>query len=680
MHANHLIHASSPYLLQHAHNPVSWYPWGEEALQKARDEDKPIIVSIGYSACHWCHVMERESFENEAIAQLMNEHFVCIKVDREERPDIDQVYMEALHAMGLQGGWPLNVFLLPDQRPFYGGTYFPAGDWGQLLQQIGKVYKEQYNELANSAAGFMQSIATDEVKRFGLVTTGSEHTKAELHAAFEKTALDFDPLQGGMNRAPKFPMPVIYTFLLREYAANQNQTALDHTCLTLDKMALGGIYDQAGGGFARYATDTDWFVPHFEKMLYDNGQLTALYSEAYQATQSELYKETVYQTIDWLEREMLDESGGFYSALDADSEGEEGKFYLWKTWEFRDLLGPEAALFIRYYNLSEKGNWEPGKNILFRSKTDEHFAKEQGLELSEWKNKVQQANRKLLKARANRPKPGLDDKILAGWNGLMSYGLAKAYEAFHEPRFLQLAENNMRFVLGKMRIGTRLYRNYKGGKAGITAYLEDYAAVIQALVALYEVTFDENWLHEAKALTEYTIDHFADRDEGFFFFTDDRAEKLIARKKEIFDNVIPSSNSLMAHNLYRMGILLNENRYTQLAVDMANRVKQQFITAPRYLTHWGSLFSMLSYPTAEIVTVSKKPAEAIALLGKKFLPNKVVAGKKAGAESSLALLQGRDLINDKDTFYLCHNKVCQLPVNSLEMLDIRNSPQLIVDS
>ena len=668
MHSNRLINASSPYLLQHAHNPVDWYPWGEEALQKAANEHKPIIVSIGYSACHWCHVMERESFENEAIAEIMNEYFVCIKVDREERPDVDQVYMEAVHAMGLQGGWPLNVFLLPDQRPFYGGTYFPPKGWTGLLQQIGKVFKTQYNELANSAKGFMQSIAASEVQRFGLVSAGTKHTKEELQAAFHKLAPDFDHEQGGMNRAPKFPMPVIYAFLLREYVTNQNQAALDHAVLTLDKMALGGIYDQIGGGFTRYSTDMDWFVPHFEKMLYDNGQLIALYSEAYQSTKSELYKETVYQTIDWLEREMLHESGGFYSALDADSEGEEGKFYLWTPEEFRSLLGPEADLFIEYYHLAEQGNWEPGKNIPYRSGTDEAFAEAHGLEQDEWKDMVQAAQHQLLQARATRVRPGLDDKILAGWNGLMSHGLAKAYEAFHEPRFLELAQNNMRFVLSEMRTGSKLYRNYKNGKANITGYLEDYAAVIQALISIYEVSFEVHWLKEAESLTQYVMAHFADEEEGFFFFTDANAEKLIARKKEIFDNVIPASNSLMAHNLYRLGLLLDQPQWTQVAVDMVDRVKRHMNTAPRDLAHWSSLFSMLTQPTSEMVVVSKEPTKAIKAMGKVFLPNKIVAGKKAGNPSPLPLLEGRELVNDRDTFYLCYNKACQLPVNSVEAL------------
>ena len=337
-HTNRLISSSSPYLLQHAHNPVDWFPWGNEALEKAKSEDKPIIVSIGYSACHWCHVMERESFENEQIADIMNKYFVCIKVDREERPDVDQVYMDAIHAMGLQGGWPLNAILLPDQRPFYGGTYFPAKGWGSLLLQIAKVFAEQRDELEKSADGFMNALNTSDIKRYGLNVVESDFSKEEIATMFNILQKNFDKEKGGMNRAPKFPMPIIYNFLLREYYVNQNKASLDHVKLTLDQMAYGGLYDQIGGGFTRYSTDEDWFAPHFEKMLYDNGQLVSLYSEAFQATKDPHYKRIVYQTIEWLQREMTSEEGAFYSALDADSEGEEGKFYCWQQSEFREIL------------------------------------------------------------------------------------------------------------------------------------------------------------------------------------------------------------------------------------------------------------------------------------------------------------------------------------------------------
>ncbi len=666
MHTNRLARTSSPYLLQHAHNPVDWYPWDEEALTKAKAENKPILVSIGYSACHWCHVMERESFENEAIAQIMNEHFICIKVDREERPDVDQVYMEALHAMGLQGGWPLNVFLLPDQRPFYGGTYFPAQGWTNLLKQIARVFQQRYDDLANSADGFMQSIGASEVKRFGLAPAGTEHSKEKLHEAFQRMSQDFDQEKGGMDRAPKFPMPLVYSMLFKEYAVNSTQAALDHATLTLDQMALGGIYDQIGGGFTRYSTDLDWFVPHFEKMLYDNGQLVSLYSEGYQVAQKPLYQQIVYQTINWLGREMTNAQGGFYSALDADSEGEEGKFYLWQPEEMRAVLGADSELIIDYYHITNRGNWEPGKNIPFRDETDAAFAARHGIDLEEWEDQVLAANLQLLKARENRVRPGLDDKVLAGWNGLMCTGLANAYATFGEVRFLEMAIRNMEFILREMRSENRLFRNYKDGKAGIDAYLEDYAAVIQALTTLYQVTFDESWLGHARQLTDYAITHFFDTEEDFFFFTDVSSEKLIARKKEIFDNVIPSSNSLMAENLYTLGLLLDNPDYTEKSLSMVSRIKKMMPKAPKDLANWAGLFSKLTHPTAEIAIVGEDITDAMLALNQHYIPNKVVVAKKPQETSDLALLQNRDMVNEKTTWYLCYNKACQLPVNSLE--------------
>lgn len=663
--ANRLIEASSPYLLQHAHNPVDWYPWGEEALDKAKAENKPIIVSIGYSACHWCHVMERESFENEDIASIMNEHFVCIKVDREERPDVDQVYMEAVHAMGLQGGWPLNVFLLPDQRPFYGGTYFPPKGWAQLCIQIHRAFSQQYDELAKSADGFMNTLARSEVEKYGLIGQGQAFTKTAVHQMYQKFAENFDRQKGGNNRAPKFPMPVVYQFLLKEAHVNQNTEALTHVERTLDHMARGGIYDQVGGGFTRYSTDMDWFVPHFEKMLYDNGQLVSLYSQAYQATKKELYKEVVFQTIDWLEREMTSEEGGFYAALDADSEGEEGKFYLWTIEEFYDLLQIDAELMIDYYNLTA-GNWEPGKNIPFRATSDEDFAKTHGLDIDELKDIVRIANRKLLNARNERVKPGLDDKILSGWNGLMLSGLCDAYATFGEEKFLLLALKNAKFIEQKMMDDSkRLFRNYKNGKAGINGYLEDYAAVIEGMAKLYQVSFDEHWLMLANTLTSITLSEFYDEKEGLFFYTSNRAEELIARKKEIFDNVIPSSNALMATNLKTLGHLLSHEEYTEAARDMVDRMNRVLMLAPQDLAQWATLYTLHTYPTAEVVMVTNNLAQVQAL-HQQYEPNKVIAGKKPQATSGLALLKGREMINSATTYFVCYNKTCQLPVNNVE--------------
>lgn len=660
---NRLAKASSPYLQQHAHNPVDWFPWGKEALEKAKKEDKPIIVSIGYSACHWCHVMERESFENEDMAAIMNEHFVCIKVDREERPDVDQVYMDAVHAMGLQGGWPLNAFLLPDQRPFYGGTYFPPQGWAQLCNQIGKVFKEQRKELEKSAEGFMQTIGRSEVEKYGLESTSSQFTKEKLHEMAKKFAENFDLNKGGNNRAPKFPMPVTYGFLLREGVINQNQESLDHVERTLNHMAWGGLYDQVGGGFTRYSTDMDWFVPHFEKMLYDNGQLVSLYSEAYQVFKHPLYQQTVYQTIDWLAREMKSPENGFYSALDADSEGEEGKFYLWTESEFKTILGPDADLMMDFYNITS-GNWEPQKNIPFKSDNNSDFAERHNLELDELEGIIKSTNIKLLQERAKRIRPGLDDKILTGWNGLMLKGLCDAFAVFGEEKFLTLALKNAQFIIDHVHENGHLKRNYKDNKATIDAYLEDYAAVIKAFIALYEVTFDEVWLDHAKALTETTLSEFFDKDEELFYFTSNTAEALIARKKEIFDNVIPSSNAMMATNLYHLGMLLDIEEYTAKANVMLQRIDRVVTMAPQDLGHWASFYSQRTYPTAEIAIVSNEPIDDMHKINEQFIPNKVLVGKKSSDSSGLALLEGRLLINKESTFYLCYNKACQLPVNN----------------
>ncbi len=664
---NRLAEASSPYLLQHAHNPVDWFPWGEEALKKAKEEDKPIIVSIGYSACHWCHVMERESFENENIAAIMNEHFVCIKVDREERPDVDQVYMDAVHAMGLQGGWPLNAFLLPDQRPFYGGTYFPPQGWAQLCNQIGKVFKEQRSELEKSAAGFMQTLGRSEVEKYGLNSTEEQFTKEKLSLMAKKFAENFDLNKGGNNRAPKFPMPVIYRFLLREGVINQNQESLGHVERTLNHMAWGGLYDQVGGGFTRYSTDMDWFVPHFEKMLYDNGQLLTLYSEAFQVFKHPLYKQIVLQTIDWLEREMISPEGGFYSALDADSEGEEGKFYLWKDIDFQTLLGPDAELMISYYNITS-GNWEPDKNIPFRSTSNEEFASAHDIEIDELEDIVRSTNLKLLQERNKRVRPGLDDKILTGWNGLMLKGLCDAFAVFGEANFMKLALKNAHFLLENMHHEGRLKRNFKNGKASIDGYLEDYAAVIQGFIALYEVTFDEVWLQHADQLVKTTLTEFYHPEEELFFFTANSAEALIARKKEIFDNVIPSSNALMATNLYHLGMLLEDQDYIDKSDIMLKRIDRIVNMAPQDLAHWATLYTQRTYPTAEIALVSEHPVQDIHALHDSFIPNRVIVGKKPDIHSSLPLLEERELVNQQTTFYLCYNKACQLPVNDPKQL------------
>jgi uncharacterized protein YyaL (SSP411 family) len=666
---NKLSLESSPYLLQHAYNPVEWYPWGEEALQKAQAEDKPIIVSIGYSACHWCHVMERESFENEQIALIMNTYFVCIKVDREERPDVDAIYMDAVQAMGVHGGWPLNAFLMPDTKPFYGGTYFPPKDWAQILLNIAEAYKKHKAELAESAEQFAENIAISEIQKFRLSSDKSSFTPDELRRMYSKVATKFDPVKGGTGKSPKFPMPSIYLFLLRYYHITQDTGALNQVRLTLNQMAFGGIYDQVGGGFARYSVDEHWFAPHFEKMLYDNGQLLSLYAEAFNATKDTLYKEVVYQTVNFVRRELTSPQGGFYSALDADSEGEEGKFYVWTypAWqqalEEVDLLGIPKEIFEEYYHLRTQGNWEHGNNILYRDATEEAFAKAKNLELQQFSkaNSLLQAH--LLSVREERVRPGLDDKMLCSWNGLMLKGLVDAYKVFGEQSFLDLALQNACFIKTNMQNGKGLCHSYKNGKATITGYLEDYAFVIDGYIALYEATFDEEWLNEAGLLTKYVVKNFYDEAEKLFFFTDTNAEKLIARKKELFDNVIPASNSVMAKNLYTLGLLLDKPSYTELAESMLATVKKLIVSDPQYLSNWASLAAYWSQPTAEIAIVGPEAENFRRELEQYYYPNKIITG--TFVESWLPLLENRGVVGGKTTIYVCYNKACKMPVYSV---------------
>ena len=674
---NQLQYETSPYLLQHAENPVDWYPWGDEALEKAIREDKPLLVSIGYSACHWCHVMEHESFEKEGVARVMNEHFVCIKVDREERPDIDAIYMDAVQAMGVQGGWPLNVFLMPDTKPFYGVTYLPQQRWLNLLASIQGAFIDQRDDLAQSAEGFTRELNLSDAERYGLSKNDPLFAPEMLEGLYQQVIVKADDEKGGMRRAPKFPMPTVWRFLLRYYAVSGNEAALEQVKLTLDRMALGGIYDQLGGGFARYSTDADWFAPHFEKMLYDNGQLLTLYAEAYSLTKSPLYKHVVYQTIAFAQRELLSPEGGFYSALDADSEGVEGKFYTFTTPELRETLGEDYNWFADLYNLTETGNWEPGHNepactILHRTQTDETFASRMDWTLAELNVRLDATHTRLLRLRNGRVRPGLDDKILCSWNGLMLKGLATAYRVFGEPEFLTLALRLGFFLLKNMRDNRnqRLWHSYKKGRAKQAGFLEDYAAVIDGLLALYQATFSENWLTEADRLTQYVLANFSDDyvddltgPDPLFFFTDKNSEDLIARRKELFDNVIPASNSIMAENLYVLSLLLGQDTYADRADQMLGRVQPLVQQNADYLTNWAALFALRARPTAEIAITGPDADQLRAEIDAQFYPNKVLCGTTD--KSSLPLLEQRGPIDGKTAVYVCYNRACQLPVTSV---------------
>ena len=648
---NRLQKETSPYLLQHAQNPVDWFAWGEEALQKAKTENKPILVSIGYSACHWCHVMEHECFEKDEVAEVMNRHFVNIKIDREERPDIDAIYMDAVQAMGVQGGWPLNVFLMPDGKPFYGGTYFPKENWIQLLQSVNNGFVNHRDELQKSAEGFTENMLFKESEKYGLSFENQVFTKEDLNEMYQKLANIFDEDWGGFQRSPKFPMPSVWQFLMRYAHQSKDAVAQNHLKLTLNKMALGGIYDQLGGGFARYSVDGEWFCPHFEKMLYDNGQLVSLFSQAYTYTDEQLYKETVYETIGWLKSEMTDPEGGFYSALDADSEGVEGKFYVWTKSEIDAVLGEASEEFCKTYQVTEQGNWEHGVNILWKN----------GVIL----NSIQQQNiLKLLTKRAERTCPGLDDKILCSWNGLMLNGLVDAYRAFGETDFLNLALRSANFIKNNFLKDNVLSHSYKNGETKIQGFLEDYATVIEAYLNLYQATFEESWLHLAEKLALYVYQNFWDEDDQLFFFTDKNAESLIVRKKEIFDNVIPSSNSIMARNYYTLGLILDREDFKDLSKLMLAKMKDLLLKNVDYLTNWACLATQIISPTAEIAIVGKDYLQLRMEIDSQYYPNKVLCGTTY--ESPLPLLENRVAKSDETLIYVCYNKTCQLPVKTVE--------------
>lgn len=662
---NRLAAASSPYLLQHAHNPVDWYPWGSEALEKAQREDKPILVSIGYSACHWCHVMERESFENEQVAEIMNEHLVCIKIDREERPDVDQIYMEAVHAMGQQGGWPLNVFLLPNQKPFYGGTYFPPANWVQLIEAVNRAFVDKREDLEKQAADLTQHIAKSELGRFAPKPSAVQLTQEEQDTMFANLYRTFDLEKGGTRRAPKFPMPSIWRSTLQYYHLTQNAKALEATTLTLDRMALGGIYDVVGGGFARYSVDDRWHIPHFEKMAYDNGQLLSLYATAYQLTHKQLYKDVVYDTVGWMEREMLSPEGAFFSALDADSEGVEGKFYSYTLDELHEALEAADVAYLRdHFDVKGIGNWEKGLNVFIRTKEDGTLA----AELDKPEAEVRQYHRdlwaKLLAFRNLRVRPGLDDKVLTGWNGMLLRGLVDAYQAFGEDRFLELALGNAQFIEKHLRQGNQLFRTYKDGKANLMGYLEDYATVIDGYLALHQATFDATWLHRADSLAAYVQANFFDPEEGLFFYTDAQSESLIARKKELFDNVIPSSNALVANNLLTLGLLTDMQEYRDRAEQMMSTLKDMAIAHPKDLAHWVGLLVRMQTTPAEIAIVGPEAEEFRKQLARHYLPQVVVQGTQD--TSDLPLLTDRTAVNGKTTVYVCYDRACQLPVHTID--------------
>ena len=661
MEPNSLINASSPYLLQHAYNPVHWYEWGEEALSLAKRENKLILVSIGYSACHWCHVMERESFELGEVAEVMNKHFVCIKVDREERPDIDQIYMLAIQLMTGSGGWPLNCICLPDQRPIYGGTYFKKDDWINILLNVADLWATEPDKAFLYATKLTEGIRNAEkvIPNVHL----EPYTADDLQEIITPWKRTFDKVEGGYNRAPKFPMPNNWQFLLRYSHLMKDKVTQTAVLLTLEKMASGGIYDQIGGGFARYSVDGNWHVPHFEKMLYDNAQLISLYTEAYQHSHHRLFKEVAQETLAWAQREMTSPEGLFYSALDADSEGVEGKFYVWELSEFNKILGSDAELLAEYFNITAEGNWEEEEtNIPLKKYTPEEYALLKQIPLEDLQKKIKSAKGKLLKVRNKRIRPGLDDKCLTAWNGMMIRAMAESSQVFDNTAYYAAAKKAALLILSDLRAADGgLLRNYKNGKASITGFLDDYAFFISALIALYEADFDEQWLQEAKKLTDYVLSNFRDLDSPMFFYTPANGETLIARKHEIMDNVIPAANSVMAQNLKHLGLLFDDSRYTGKAEAMLTAVYPQIKTYGSAYSNWAIQLLNEACSTNEIALTGENFSEARKLLNLSYIPNKILL---AGTNSTLPLLKDKQSIETK--IYICRNKTCQLPVTTVE--------------
>ena len=668
---NKLINETSPYLLQHAHNPVEWYPWGEDAFERARRENKPVLLSVGYSACHWCHVMAHESFENEEIAKLMNEHFVNIKVDREERPDVDQIYMNAVQMMTHHGGWPMTVFLTPEAVPFYGGTYFPPQDrynmpgFPRVLIGVAEAYRDRQDDIRETGASLVS-----ELQRLS-VTSGSDQPVEQelLDAAYAGMIRTYDATNGGFGGAPKFPPAMALEFLLRTHVRTGNQDALEMVRHTCQKMANGGMYDQLGGGFHRYSTDARWLVPHFEKMLYDNALLSRLYLHYFQVSQEPLARQTVEGILDYVLREMTDASGGFYSTQDADSEGHEGKFFVWDIEEIRSTLGErDATLFCSYYNITPSGNFE-GKNIPNVTHTAEQVAQEHEVSLSELQASLSESTRKLFELRERRVKPDRDEKVLTAWNGLMMASFAEAGVVLDRADYTDAARRNAEFVLSNLRKDGTLLRTWKAGVAKFNGYLEDYSFLIEGLVTLFETTGEFRWLTEAQTLTERMIEEFWDEQNGGFFFTGKSHENLIVRSKDYFDNATPSGNSVAAIALLRLATLTGKENYRNLSIAVLREIGE---TARRYPSGFGYALSavdfLLSTPK-EIAIVGKDRGDIGPLLReawKRYLPNKVVA--PGFGDENIPLLENRPLQNGRATAYVCVHYACQQPVNQPEEL------------
>lgn len=665
--SNELILESSPYLLQHAHNPVSWFPWKESVLAKAKNENKLLLISIGYSTCHWCHVMEKECFENESVALLMNAHFINIKVDREERPDVDQVYMNALQLMTGGGGWPLNIVALPDGRPIWGATYLPKDQWKEALNQLHKLHKNQPKTLFEYAEKLERGVQTMDV--ISLHTEDFDFSKFDYGGVISFWAKQFDNDYGGIKGAPKFMMPTNYQFLLRYGFQTNDSELLDHVHLTLEKMAYGGIFDQVNGGISRYSVDEKWHIPHFEKMLYDNAQLVSLYTDAFLQSKNELYKEIVYETLDFVKRELTSPLGGFYSALDADSINEygileEGAYYVFTKQELKEQLGEDFKPFSVYYNINSFGRWEKEHYVLIRSISDDDFLAQFDLTIEELNAKKKSWKSILRTYRKIKARPRLDFKILTAWNAMMVKAYTDAYRVFQEPQFLEAALDCVHFI-NEHLTGENycLYHNSTNQKKGVEGFLDDYALLSEAYIALYETTFNEKWVVEAKNLISYCFSNFYDEKTSMFFYTSHQTKKLISRTTESRDNVIPASNSIMAKNLHWLGLFYNNKTYIETSKQMLKNIAQEIKSYPAGYSNWLDLMMNFSHPYFEFIITGKKLSQYERDLRAVYLPNILVAGSET--ESKFPLLKNR-LVKHKTFIYACENGSCNLPVQNLQ--------------
>ena len=672
---NELINETSPYLLQHAHNPVNWRAWNSETLQKAKEEKKLMVISIGYSACHWCHVMEKESFEDSTVAVTMNKHFVAVKVDREERPDVDQIYINAVQLMTGSAGWPLNVITLPDGRPVWGGTYFKKDAWINSLEKIEKIYQENPQKLIDYATQLEEGIKSMDL--ISVNTNELNFTNFPSDSIVEKWSDSFDYKYGGPNRSPKFMMPNNLEYLLRHGIQYNNEKLLNYVYVTLDQIAYGGVYDHVGGGFARYSTDSRWHVPHFEKMLYDNAQLVSLYSKAYQITKKPLYKEVVLETLEFIKRKMTNSEGAFYSSLDADSltkegELEEGAYYVFNKNELKLILEDDFSLFSEYYNINSYGKWEKENYVLIRRKSDILITDEFSISQIELEQKKKNWKKKLRAYRDNREKPRLDDKTLTSWNALMIKGYVEAFKTFQIQAYLTEALKSAQFIIeNQLQSNGALNHNYKDGQSSINGYLEDYATLIDAFISLHEVTLDEKWIRLSKKLTDYTYENFYNQENSMFYFTSKKDEKLVARSFEYRDNVIAASNSIMAKNLFILSHHLDNEKYLNTSSKMLHNVHPEIETYPSGYSNWLDLTENYKNKYYEIVVVGKDANSKIKELNTSYLPNALVAG--SSKESTKPLLKYR-YIDDETLIYVCVNNSCKLPVSEAsEALKLLNN-------